>query len=122
MIFAAAMSSLDSEITALSSATIMDFYRRWFRADATDAHRLLVSRMATLGWGLFACGVAFHAGQLGSLIEAVNQIGSFFFGVLFLRSVLPGIFLLWRSLFGGLFVGVPFSFFRWRKGPVRLFE
>ncbi|MGW8267516.1 MAG: sodium:solute symporter [Longimicrobiales bacterium] len=88
VIFAAAMSSLDSEITALSSATIMDFYKRWLRPDATDAHYLRVSRLATMGWGLFACGVALYAGQLGSLIEAVNQIGSFFYGSLL------GVFLL----------------------------
>ena len=88
VIFAAAMSSLDSEITALSSATIMDFYKRWFRPGADDAHYLRVSRLTTMGWGLFACGVAFYAGQLGSLIEAVNQIGSFFYGSLL------GVFLL----------------------------
>ena len=88
VIFAAAMSSLDSEITALSSATVMDFYRRWFKPDATDAHYLWVSRLATRGWGLFAFGVALYAGQLGSLIEAVNQIGSFFYGSLL------GVFLL----------------------------
>ena len=88
VIFAAAMSSLDSEITALSSATVMDFYRRWLRPEATDAHYLLVSRLATLLWGLFAFGVALYAGQLGSLIEAVNQVGSFFYGSLL------GVFLL----------------------------
>jgi Na+/proline symporter len=88
VIFAAAMSSLDSEITALSSATIVDFYKRWFRAGATEAHYLMVSRLATLGWGFFACIVALYAGQLGSLIEAVNQIGSFFYGSLL------GVFLL----------------------------
>ncbi|MFH1764034.1 MAG: sodium:solute symporter [Gemmatimonadota bacterium] len=88
VIFAAAMSSLDSEITALSSATVMDFYRRWFRPDATDAHYLRVSRFATGFWGLFAFCVALYAGQLGSLIEAVNQIGSFFYGSLL------GVFLL----------------------------
>ncbi len=88
VIFAAAMSSLDSEITALSSATIMDFYKRWFRPDASDGHYLAVSRFTTLGWGAFACGVALYAGQLGSLIEAVNQIGSFFYGSLL------GVFLL----------------------------
>ncbi len=88
VIFAAAMSSLDSEITALSSATVMDFYRRWFRVQATDAHYLMVSRLATLFWGLFAFGVALYAGQLGSLIEAVNQVGSFFYGSLL------GVFLL----------------------------
>ncbi|MBT8398686.1 MAG: sodium:solute symporter [Gemmatimonadetes bacterium] len=88
VIFAAAMSSLDSEITALSSATVMDFYRRWFRPDASDGHYLFVSRLTTLFWGLFAFGVALYAGQLGSLIEAVNQIGSFFYGSLL------GVFLL----------------------------
>jgi len=88
VIFAAAMSSLDSEITALSSATVMDFYRRWFKPDESDRHYLFVSRVATLFWGLFACGVALYAGQLGSLIEAVNQIGSFFYGSLL------GVFLL----------------------------
>jgi len=88
VIFAAAMSSLDSEITALSSATIIDFYKRWFRPDATDAHYLMVSRLSTMGWGVFAFGVALYAGQLGSLIEAVNQIGSFFYGSLL------GVFLL----------------------------
>lgn len=88
VIFAAAMSSLDSEITALSSATVMDFYRRWFRPDATDDHYLRVSRLATGFWGLFAFCVALYAGQLGSLIEAVNQIGSFFYGSLL------GVFLL----------------------------
>ena len=88
VIFAAAMSSLDSELTALSSATIMDFYKRWFWTEATDAHYLMISRLTTLGWGVFACGVALYAGQLGSLIEAVNQIGSFFYGSLL------GVFLL----------------------------
>jgi Na+/proline symporter len=66
----------------------MDFYKRWFRPDASDAHYLAVSRLTTLGWGAFACVVALFAGQLGSLIEAVNQIGSFFYGSLL------GVFLL----------------------------
>jgi len=113
VIFAAAMSSLDSEITALSSATIIDFYKRWFRPDATDAHYLMVSRLATLGWGAFACGVAFYAGQLGSLIEAVNQIGSFFYGSLL------GVFLLaffvpaarGTGAFWGLLTGMAAVFF-----------
>ena len=88
VIFAAAMSSLDSELTALSSATVVDFYRRWFRRDASDAHYLRVSRGATLFWGLFSCVIALYAGQMGSLIEAVNQVGSFFYGSLL------GVFLL----------------------------
>ena len=88
VIFAAAMSSLDSELTALSSATVIDFYKRHFRPGADDAHYLRVSRVTTLFWGLFACGVALYAGRLGSLLEAVNLVGSFFYGSLL------GVFLL----------------------------
>jgi Na+/proline symporter len=81
VIFAAAMSSLDSELTALSSATVIDFYKRYVKRDASDRHYLLISRVATLFWGGYACWVALYAaGRLGSLIEAVNQIGSYFYG------------------------------------------
>ena len=88
VIFAAAMSSLDSELTALSSATVIDFYRRYFKRDGSDEHYLRVSRLSTLLWGAFAVAVALYAGRLGSLIEAVNQVGSLFYGSLL------GVFLL----------------------------
>ncbi|MCZ6484825.1 MAG: sodium:solute symporter [Acidobacteria bacterium] len=88
VIFAAAMSSLDSELTALSSATVVDFYRRYWKRDASERHYLAASRWTTLLWGIFAAGVALYAGQLGSLIEAVNRIGSYFYGSLL------GVFLL----------------------------
>ncbi|MDA2933753.1 sodium:solute symporter [Acidobacteria bacterium AH-259-D05] len=88
VIFAAAMSSLDSELTALSSATVVDFYRRYWRREASEKHYLKVSRITTLFWGLCASGVALYAGQLGSLIEAVNRVGSYFYGSLL------GVFLL----------------------------
>ncbi|MFQ5741913.1 MAG: sodium:solute symporter, partial [Acidobacteriota bacterium] len=51
VIFAAAMSSLDSELTALASATVMDFYRRYWMRQASSGHYLWVSRLATLLWG-----------------------------------------------------------------------
>jgi solute:Na+ symporter, SSS family len=88
VIFAAAMSSLDSELTALSSATVIDFYQRWFKKDGTDDHYLMVSRVVTLAWGAIAVFVALFAGRLGSLIEAVNLVGSYFYGSLL------GVFLL----------------------------
>ena len=88
VIFAAAMSSLDSELTALTSATVIDFYKRYFRTGAADAHYLRVSRFSTFMWGGVACVVALYAGRLGSLIEAVNQLGSLFYGSLL------GVFLL----------------------------
>jgi len=87
-IFAAAMSSIDSELTALSSATVIDFYRRWFVRDASDDHYLWASRLATLFWGLVAWGFALRAGQGGSLIELVNEVGSLVYG-----SILGGFLL-----------------------------
>ncbi|MFQ5928780.1 MAG: sodium:solute symporter, partial [Acidobacteriota bacterium] len=88
VIFAAAMSSLDSELAALSSATVVDFYRRYWKQEGSEGHYLAISRLATLLWGVFATGVALQAGQLGSLIEAVNLVGSYFYGSLL------GVFLL----------------------------
>ena len=81
-IFAAAMSSISSELNALSTATIIDFYRRHMKLGASDHHYLFVSKLATGFWGLFACVVAIYATQLGSLIEVVNRFGSFFYGSL----------------------------------------
>jgi solute:Na+ symporter, SSS family len=79
-IFAAAMSASGGELNALATATIIDFYRRHFVKDAGDAHYLMVSKLATLSWGLIACVVAMNAANQGSLIEVVNRYGSFFYG------------------------------------------
>jgi solute:Na+ symporter, SSS family len=79
-IFAAAMSTVESELTALSTATVVDFYRRYVRPEAEDAHFLRVSRVATFFWGGFATFCALYMGGLGSAIEAVNRIGSYFYG------------------------------------------
>ena len=81
-IFAAAMSSIAAELNSLSAATIIDFYRRHFRAKASDHHYLVVSKVATGFWGLFASATALYAANLGSLIEVVNRFGSFFYGSL----------------------------------------
>ncbi len=81
-IFAAAMSSVSSELNALATTSVMDFYRRHFRKEASDRHYLSVARAATAFWGVIACGVAIYATQLGSLIEVVNKFGSFFYGSL----------------------------------------
>ena len=91
-IIAAAMSSISSELNSLSTTSIIDFYRRWFRPDASDAHYLTVSKIATAFWGVFACVVALYAVSLGSLIEVVNRFGSFFYGSIlgvFLLAMVP---------------------------------
>ena len=87
-IFAAAMSTIAGELSALSTSTVMDFYKRWVRDDGDEAHLLRVSKFAMLFWAFFASVVAIWAVELGSLIEVVNRFGSFFYG-----SIL-GVFLL----------------------------
>jgi Na+/proline symporter len=103
-IFAAAMSTISAELSALSTTTVIDFYRRFVKPDGADAHLLMVSRVATVAWGLFAAGVAVYAVELGSLIEVVNRFGSFFYG-----SIL-GVFILAigvkRANGHGAFVGL----------------
>jgi solute:Na+ symporter, SSS family len=79
-IFAAVMSSVSSELNSLSTATIIDFYRRHFRKEASQAHYLAVSKLVTGIWGLVACYIATQAANIGALIEVVNQVGSFFYG------------------------------------------
>ncbi len=104
VIFAAAMSSFSSEINSLASATIIDFYKRYFRSTASDAHYLWVSRGATLFWGVFATIAACYAGKLGSLIEAVNKVGSYFYGPILGVFLLA--FLVRRSNGTGAFYGL----------------
>jgi Na+/proline symporter len=103
-IFAAAMSTIAGELSALSTSTVMDFYKRWVRDDGNEQHLLMVSKVAMLGWALFASFVAIWAAELGSLIEVVNRFGSFFYG-----SIL-GVFLLaigWsRANSTGAFAGL----------------
>jgi SSS family solute:Na+ symporter len=92
-VLAAAMSSVAAEFNALSTVTVIDFYRRWIRAEASDSHFLMVSKIATGVWGAFACVVAVYAATLGSLIEVVNRFGSFFYGSIlgvFLLAMIPG--------------------------------
>ena len=81
-IFAAAMSSIDSVLNALSGATVVDIYRRWVRPDATDAQSLRVGRFVTLFWGVVATFTALFFAGGGSIIEMINRVGSWFYGSL----------------------------------------
>ena len=103
-IIMAATDTIAGELNSLSTATVIDFYKRRIRPTGTDAHYLTVSKIATGVWGLFACAVAVWAAELGSLIEVVNRIGSFFYG-----SIL-GVFILAvgfpRATGTGAFVGL----------------
>ena len=80
-VFAASMSSMSAEINALGATTVVDVWGRLF--GGTGAQRSLwVSRLATFAWGIFAMGFAEYASRLGSLVEAVNILGSLFYGTI----------------------------------------
>jgi solute:Na+ symporter, SSS family len=103
-IFVAAMSSSGGELNSLATATIIDFYRRYFVTTASDLHYVRVSKIATVFWGLFACVVAMQAAGQGSLIEVVNRYGSFVYGSLlgvFILAILTS-----RATARGAFVGL----------------
>lgn len=80
VIFSAAMSAISGEINSLATVTIIDVYRRHLHREGTEGHYLAASRIATAFWGLYAIVFANFCGGFGALIEAVNLIGSLFYG------------------------------------------
>ncbi|MGA2016631.1 MAG: sodium:solute symporter [Opitutaceae bacterium] len=79
--FAAALSSKAGELNALGSTTTVDLYRHIVRREASDAHYVLASKCFTAFWGLVAIGFALFAHLAENLIQAVNILGSIFYGV-----------------------------------------
>lgn len=82
IIFLASMGSMASGLNSLASTTIIDFYKRLFKKEETDKSYLSASRWTTVIWGLFCIMVAFYASRVGNLIEAVNILGSLFYGTI----------------------------------------
>ncbi|MEO8595231.1 MAG: sodium:solute symporter [Candidatus Solibacter sp.] len=82
VIFAATMSASSGEINSLATVAVVDIYQRHFKRDGSDHHYLMASRWLTLFWGVYAVVFAGWAKHLGSLIVAVNQVGSLFYGSL----------------------------------------
>ncbi|HWP82115.1 MAG TPA: sodium:solute symporter [Bacteroidota bacterium] len=87
-IFAASMSSTSGELSALATCSVIDIYKRHFRPAADEKHYMRVSRISMVLWGVYAIIFAQYATELGALVEAVNILGSLFYGTLL------GIFLL----------------------------
>lgn len=105
VIFAAAMSSISGEIAALSSATMVDFYKRFFKPAASETHYFRASQVCTMCWGVFATLVALNAGNIGSsLVETVNKVGSHFYGPILGVFLLA--FMVKRANATGAFIGI----------------
>jgi SSS family transporter len=80
VIFTAAMSAISGEINSLATVSVIDVYRRYVAREQTDAHYLGASRISTAFWAIYAMVFASYATNFGALIEAVNYVGSLFYG------------------------------------------
>ena len=82
VIFSAAMSSTSSELNALATTSVIDIYKRSLVPNRTDQHYFTASKALTIGWGIVALSFAAVANLFDNLIQAVNIIGSLFYGVI----------------------------------------
>ncbi len=82
VIFSAAMSSTSSEINALASTSIVDYYKRLVNKTGSDKKYVFMSKALTLMWGIIAICFALFANNSENLIEAVNIVGSLFYGTI----------------------------------------
>jgi solute:Na+ symporter, SSS family len=114
-ILAAAMSNLSAALNSLSSSSIMDFYLRFCPA-VSEAGRLRLARLATLGWALVLFGLAVLAlHRVGRVVEVGLQIASVAYGALL------GVFLLGvltkranqRGAIVGMICGLAMELYLW---------
>jgi SSS family solute:Na+ symporter len=91
-IFCAAMSATASGLNSLAATSVVDVYKRFMKPDASQDDYVRVSRWLVVFWGAFSIGFAEFAGRMGSLIEAVNQLGSLFYGTILAIFILAFFF------------------------------
>ena len=94
--FAATLSSKAAELNALGSTTTVDVYRHLVNREATDEHYVAASKCFTVFWGVVAIGFALFATLTENLVQAVNIVGSIFYGVV-LALFLVAFFVRWIS-------------------------
>ena len=82
IIFLASMGSTASALNSLASTTVVDIYKRLINKNASDKKYLSVSRWITIMWGLLSLLMALFASKMGNLLEAVNILGSLFYGTI----------------------------------------
>lgn len=83
IIFLASWGSIAAALNSLASSTVIDFHKRFSRKEATEEQDYKISKWYTFGWGVFCIAVAMFASNIGnSLIEAVNLLGSLFYGTI----------------------------------------
>jgi solute:Na+ symporter, SSS family len=113
IIFLASWGSIAAAINSLASCTMIDFHRRFTKKKDTEEKEYQLSKWYTLGWGIFCIVVAMFTYNIGnSLIEAVNVLGSLFYGVIlgvflvafFLKKIRNGHVVFWGAVLAELLV------------------
>lgn len=115
-ILAAAMSSLDSALNSLSAASMQDLVLRHRKSPLSDKENLRYSKLLTLFWGVFCSAAAFVAGDISpTVIEAINLVGSLFYGPILATFVLAILTRRTTALGAnlGLLAGVALNFALW---------
>lgn len=82
IIMLASMGATASAINSLASTTVVDIYKRFINKQASEKRYLAASRIFTIGWGIFTVVIALYSSKLGNLLEAVNILGSLFYGTI----------------------------------------
>jgi SSS family solute:Na+ symporter len=82
IVFMASMGATASAINSLASTTSIDIYKRFVNKSGDEKSYLSASRLFTIGWGVFCIIIALYANRLGNLLEAVNILGSLFYGTI----------------------------------------
>jgi solute:Na+ symporter, SSS family len=113
IIFLASWGSIAAAINSLASCTMIDFHRRFTKKKETGEDEYRMSKWYTLAWGIFCIVVAMFTYNIGnSLIEAVNVLGSLFYGVIlgvflvafFLKKIKSGHVVFWAAVLAELLV------------------
>ncbi len=113
IIFLASWGSIAAAINSLASCTMIDFHKRFTKRKDTSEDEYRLSKWYTLGWGVFCIIVAMFTYNIGnSLIEAVNILGSLFYGVIlgvflvafFIKRITSGHIVFWAALLAEVLV------------------
>ena len=113
IIFLASWGSIAAAINSLASCSMVDFHRRFTKKKETGEDEYRLSKWYTLGWGIFCIVVAMFTYNIGnSLIEAVNILGSLFYGVIlgvflvafFIKKISNGHVVFWAAVLSELLV------------------
>ncbi|WP_294276369.1 sodium:solute symporter [uncultured Chryseobacterium sp.] len=80
VIFLASWGSISAALNSLAACSLKDVHLIFSKEMPDEKTELKYSRLHTLAWGIFSIAIAMFATQMGSLIEAVNVLGSLFYG------------------------------------------